>query len=55
MESEGLLQHYVKTELFTVYVSNNSSSAIGYFMVELLFHKMQPQTFYSARKIHSAP
>jgi hypothetical protein len=42
MESEGLLQHYVKTELFTAYISNNSSSEIGCFMGELLFHKMQP-------------
>jgi len=41
MESEGLLQYYVKTEVFTAYISNNSSSAIGCFMVELHFHTMQ--------------
>ena len=41
MESEGLLQHYVKTEVFTTYIRNNSSGAIGCFIVELHFHTMQ--------------
>jgi hypothetical protein len=41
MESEGLLQHYVKTEVFMAHIRNNSSSAIGCFMVELHFHTMQ--------------
>ena len=35
MESEGLLQHYVKTEVFTAYICNNTSSAIGRFMAVL--------------------
>jgi len=41
MESEGLLQHYVKTEVFTAYICNNSYSAIDCFMVGLHFHKIQ--------------
>jgi hypothetical protein len=41
MGSEGLLQHYVKTEVFTAYIRNNSSRAIDCFMVELHFHTVQ--------------
>jgi len=41
MESEGLLHHYVKTEVFTAYIRNNSSTAIGCFMVEVHFHTKQ--------------
>ena len=41
MESEVLLQHYVKNRSFTTHIRNNSSSAIGCFMVEIHFHTTQ--------------